>query len=91
MSETPYLHVRPPQRGGANPGASIVGNRTGLLRLRDQIDHALDVEEGIASMRWSGCREIDGRVFDLMVRRAADPEQMGEPRKADPPDYSRST
>lgn len=89
--EIPYLHVRPPRRGGANPGASIVGNRTGLLRLRDHIEAALDAEEGLASMHWSGYREIDGQVFDLMVYRAPKPEQMGEPREPDPPDYSRLT
>jgi hypothetical protein len=55
LSEVPYLHVRPPKRvigfgDEGDPLASIVGNRTGLLRLRDLIDAALRVRDGLASM-----------------------------------------
>jgi hypothetical protein len=35
--------------------------------------------------------EIDGRVYGLMVFRATRPEQMGEAREPDPPDYSMLT
>jgi hypothetical protein len=35
--------------------------------------------------------EIDGRVYGLMVFRATRPEQMGEAREPDPPDYSMVT
>jgi hypothetical protein len=75
----------------AHADAEIVGNRAGLLRLREQIDHALETEDGLASMHWNGYREIDGRVYGLMVFRATRPEQMGEAREPDPPDYSMLT
>lgn len=79
--EIPHLHVRPPQlaAAGAHADAAIVGNRAGLLRLRDQIDRALELEDGLASMHWNGYREIDGRVYGLMVHEATRPEQMGRP------------
>lgn len=91
--EIPHLHVRPPRRivgvggEGDRPDASIVGNRAGLLMLREQIDRALDLEDGIASAFY-GHREVDGRRFDLTVHRATRPEQMGEAREPAPPDYS---
>ena len=75
----------------AHADAEIVGNRAGLLRLREQIDHALETEDGPASMHWNCYREIDGRVYGLMVFRATRPEQMGEAREPDPPDYSMLT
>lgn len=92
-SETPYLHVRPPRLVAprAHADAKIVGNRAGLLRLREQIDRALELEAGMASMHWSGYREIDGRGFGLMVHKATRPEQMGEAREPEPPDYSMLT
>lgn len=91
--EIPHLHVRPPRRivgvggEGDRPRAEIVGNRAGLLRLRDLVDRALNTDKGLAAVE-DGYREVDGRRFDLMVFRATRPEQMGEARKPDPPDYS---
>ena len=94
QNEIPYLHVRPPRRivgvgGEGEPLSEIAGNRAGLLRLREQIDHALGLEE-TASLGL-GYREIDGARFDVTVRKATRPEQMGEAREPDVPDYSRFT
>ncbi len=89
--EVRYLHVRLPRRvvgvgGEGDPLAKITGNRAGLLRLREQIDAALQADEGMAS---SGTyRETDERRFDLFVQRATKREQMGEAREPEPPDYS---
>jgi hypothetical protein len=89
--ETPYLHVRAPRRvvgvgGEGDPLAKITANRAGLLRLREQVDAALEAEEGAASS--APYRETDERRFDLFVQRADRREQMGEPREPERPDYS---
>ena len=93
--EVPYLHVRAPRRvvgvgGEGDPDASIVGNRAGLVALRDLIDAALRAGEGMASVGY-GYREVDERRFDVTVRRADRRSQMGEPREPDPPDRSMFT
>ena len=86
-----YLHVRPPRRvvrvgGEGEPLAKIHGNRTGLLRLRDQVDAALAADEGMAS---SGTyRETDERRYELFVQRADRCRQMGEPKEPERPDRS---
>ena len=90
-SEIPYLHVRPPKRvvgvgGEGEPLAKLYGNRTGLLALRDQVDAALEAEEGEAPM--ARYRETDEAEYDLVVYRASNRKQMGEPRKPDRPDNS---
>ena len=90
--EVPYLHVRAPLRvvgvgGEGDPLAKITANRAGLLRLREQVDAALEAEEGIASS--APYRETDERRFDLFVQRADRRRQMGEPREPGRPDYSR--
>lgn len=93
-SEIPYLHVRPPRRvvgvgGEGDPLSKISANTTGLLRLRAQIDAALEAEEGMAS---SGIyREADERRYDLFVQRADRREQMGEAREPERPDRSMFT
>jgi hypothetical protein len=89
--ETPYLHLRAPRRvvgvgGEGDPLAKITANRAGLLRLREQVDAALEAEEGAASS--APYRETDERRFDLFVQRADRREQMGEPREPERPDYS---
>ena len=89
--ETPYLHVRAPRRvvgvgGEGDPLAKITANRAGLLRLREQVDAALEAEEGAASS--APYRETDERRFDLFVQRADRRKQMGEPREPEWPDYS---
>lgn len=75
---------------GDHPSASIVGKRAGLLKLREQIDRALGLGEGMAAMNGL-YREIDGSGFDLMVQRATGPEQMGEARELERPDRSMFT
>ena len=90
--EVPYLHLRAPRRivgvgGEGDPLARITANRAGLLRLREQVDAALEAEEGIASS--APYRETDERRFDLFVQRADRRRQMGEPREPGRPDYSR--
>ncbi len=90
--ETPYLHVRAPRRvvgvgGEGDPLAKITANRAGLLRLREQVDAALEAEEGVASS--APYRETDERRFGLFVQRADKRKQMGEPRDPERPDYSR--
>lgn len=90
--EVPYLHVRAPRRvvgvgGEAEPLAGIVGNRAGLLKLREQIDEALRVEEGMAVLGY-GYREADERRYDVTVQRADKRTQMEEPREPERPDYS---
>ena len=92
--EIPYLHVRPPRRvvgvgGEGEPTARITGNRAGLLALREQVDRALKVDEGLAVE--TTYRETDERRFDLWVMRARKREEMGEPREPDRPDYSMFT
>jgi hypothetical protein len=72
--------------GEAEPVAKITGNRTGLLALKEQVEAALEAEEGIAVE--TTYRETDERRFDLFVQRAHRREQMSEPREPDPPDYS---
>lgn len=89
--QVPYLHVRPARRvvgvgGEGEPSAKIRGNRAGLLLLREQVDAALRADEGLASPATYG--ETDERRFELLVFRAPNRKQMGEPRKPDRPDYS---
>ena len=90
--EVPYLHVRAPKRvvgvgGEAEPVAKILGNRAGLLALREQLDRALAADEGMASSAYY--RETDERRVELFVQRADRRKQMGEPREPDRPDHSR--
>ena len=92
--EVPYQHVRAPTRvvgvgGEGDPTAKVTGNRAGLLALREQIDRALEADEGVAIE--VPYRETDERRFDLWVMRAHSREQMGEPRKPERPDYSMFT
>ena len=76
----PYLHVRAPRRvvgvgGEGDPTARITGNRAGLLALREQVDRALKVDEGLAAE--TTYLETDERRFDLWVIRASKREEMG--------------
>lgn len=75
--EKPYLHVRPTYRAGEAPRAELRGNRAGLLRLRDQIDRALE-EDRRAEGRYL---EAEERAFVLWVSRARRRSAMGEPRE----------
>ncbi len=84
--EVPYLHVRAPRRVVGVPLAKITANRTGLLRLREQVDAALEADEGMASS--STYRETDERRYDLFVMRADRRSQMGKPREPERPDRS---
>ena len=89
--EVPYLHVRAPRRvvgvgGEGDPLAKITANRTGLLRLREQVDAALKADQGTASS--STYRETDERRYDLFVMRADKQAQMGKPREPERPDRS---
>ena len=89
--EVPYLHVRAPRRvvgvgGEAEPVAKITGNRAGLLALAEQIQGALEAEEGMAVR--APYREADERRLDLFVQRADRRSQMGEPREPERPDRS---
>jgi hypothetical protein len=89
--EVPYLRVRAPRRvvgvgGEGDPLAKITANRTGLLRLREQVDAALEADEGTASS--STYRETDERRYDLFVMRADRRAQMGKPREPERPDRS---
>ena len=72
--------------GEGEPVAKIHGNRAGLLALREQVDRALEADEGLASQ--AAYRETDERRFDLFVQRVHRREQMGEPREPERPDYS---
>jgi hypothetical protein len=90
--EVPYLHVRAPRRvvgvgGEAEPVAKITGNRAGLLALAEQIQSALEAEEGMAVR--APYRETDERRLDLFVQGADRRSRMGEPREPERPDYSR--
>ena len=92
--EVPYLHVRAPRRmagvgGEGDPLAKITGNRTGLLQLREQVDAALEADEGMAIN--TPYREVDERRFDLFVMRADRRAQMGEPKGPERPDRSMFT
>jgi hypothetical protein len=87
--EVPYLHVRAPRRvtgvgGEGDPVAKITANRAGLLALAEQIQSALEAEEGMAVK--GPYREADERRFDLFVQRAHKRGQMGEPREPERPD-----
>ena len=89
--EVPYLHIRAPRRvvgvgGEGEPVAKVHGNRAGLLALREQLDAALEAEEGMAVK--APYRETDERRFDLFVQRADRRSQMGEPREPEQPDRS---
>ncbi len=91
QQEVPYLHVRAPRRvvgvgGEAEPVAKITGNRAGLLALAEQIQSALEAEEGMAVR--APYRETDERRLDLFVQRADRRSQMGEPREPERPDRS---
>ena len=93
-SEIAYLHVRPPRRvvgvgGEGDPVAKITANRTGLLKLRDQVEAALDADEGMASS--AAYRETDERRFELFVQRADRRSQMSEPKEPKRPDRSMFT
>lgn len=59
------------------------------LRLREQIDRALQAEEGMAVE--VPYRETDERRFYLVVMLAMRREQMGEPKEPERPDYSAFT
>ncbi len=92
--EVLYLHVRAPRRvvgagGEAEPVAKITGNQAGLLALKEQVEHALRAEEGMAVE--TTYRETDERRFDLFVQRADRRRQMGEPREPEKPDRSMFT
>ena len=86
------MHVRPPRRvvgvggEGDRPLASLYANRAGLLALREQVDRALAAEEGTASI--SAYREADEAEYDLLIYRAPNRKQMGEPREPERPDRS---
>ena len=89
--EVLYLHVRAPRRVigvgvEGEPTARITGNRAGLLALREQIDRALEADEGLAIS--TPYHETDERRYDLYVRRAHRRERMGEPREPGRPDRS---
>ncbi len=89
--EVPYLHVRAPRRvvgvgGEGDPLAKITANRTGLLRLREQVDAALEADEGMASS--STYRETDECRYELFVMRADRRAQMGNSREPERPDRS---
>jgi hypothetical protein len=94
-SETPYLHVRAPGRvvgvggEGDRPLGRLYAKRSGLLRLREQVDEALAAEDGMA-LEWR-YRETDEVEYDLVVFRAPNRKQMGEPKKPERPDYSMFT
>jgi hypothetical protein len=75
-SKTPYLHVRPIYRTGETPRSEIKGNRAGLLRLRDQIDEALESDRRVEARY----READEKAFVLWVSGAEARWMMGEPR-----------
>jgi hypothetical protein len=87
--EVPYLHVRAPKRvvgvgGEGDPLAKITANRAGLIALKEQVEAALEADEGMAVK--GPYREADERRFDLFVQRAHKREQMGEPREPERPD-----
>ena len=73
--------------GEGEPTANIVGNRAGLIALRDLIDRALLADAGMAAIGYD-YRETDERRYAVVVQRADRREQMGEPRELDRPDYS---
>ena len=72
--------------GEGEPVAKIHGNRAGLLALREQVDRALEADEGLASS--APYRETDERRYDLFVQRADRRAQMGEPKEPERPDRS---
>lgn len=94
-SEIPYLHVRPPRRvvgvggEGDRPLARLYANRAGLLKLRGHIDRALAAEEGMAER--GVYRETDEAEYELVVYRAPNRKQMGEPREPERPARSMFT
>ncbi len=76
-SRTPYLNVRPIYRTGEKPRAELRANRAALLRLREQIDRALESD----TRAEADYREADERRFVLWVSRAKERWMMGEPRE----------
>jgi hypothetical protein len=89
--EVPHLHIRAPRRvvgvgGEGEPVAKVHGNWAGLLALRDQLNAALEADEGMTVT--APYRETDERRFDLFVQRADRRKQMGEPRGPEQPDRS---
>ncbi len=54
--------------------------------MREQVDAALEAEEGMASS--ATYREADERRYELFVQRVDRREQMGEPREPERPDRS---
>ena len=75
--------------GEGDPLAKVTANRAGLLRLREQVDAALEADEGMASS--ATYRETDERRYDLFVMRADRRKQMGEPVEPERPDRSMFT
>lgn len=75
--------------GEGDPLAKVTANRAGLLRLREQVDAALEADEGMASS--ATYREADERRYELFVQRADRREQMGESREPEKPDRSMFT
>ena len=69
--------------------AKVTANRTGLLALREQVDRALEADEGLASSALY--RETDERRYELFVQRADKRGQMGEAREPERPDWSMFT
>jgi hypothetical protein len=77
-SETPYLHVRETEAALFPFAVEIVGNAKALLQLRKQIDRAL---EGIDTFPFDDTlyRELDGGVYEVLLRRARSREEMRPP------------
>ena len=77
-SEIPYLHVRETEGQIFAFAVEIRGNRKALLRLRKQIDRAL---EGIDAFPLDDTlyRELDGDEYEVVVERAKSAEEMRPP------------
>ena len=76
--KTSYLHVREAEAILFPLAIEITGNAEALLKLRKQIDRAL---EGIDGFPFDETiyRELDGDEYEVVVRRARSQEKMRPP------------
>ena len=75
----PYLHVRSVDGLLFELATAVTGNRAALLRLKEQIERALEGRDGDVPFEEEVYRDVNGQPFEVAVKLARRREEMGEP------------
>jgi hypothetical protein len=75
----PHLHVRTVDGFLFPLAVAITGNARALLQLRRQIDRALANPDAAFPFEEAVYHDVFGEPFEVAVKRARSPEEMGEP------------